>query len=146
MRDFFAAHPTLRVERTRWQVNDGTAEATVDALCRRPDGLHVLVRWTRARVLRLEAPDRAAPPLGHLPNSVVWRAAVETSWLRLVLAEHYGLEIADAYLVALHPERTRAEALTLPNLDLPPLALPYFDQEPRALTDESPMRLEPVWV
>lgn len=144
MRDFFRTHPTLRIERTRWRVDNGTVHATVDVLCRRPDGVAVLIRWVRARTLHLEARERAASPFDHLANTAVWRVAVEVSWLRHVLAKRYDLEIAEAYLVTLHPDRPRAEPLALPHLKREALllddALTHGDEAERAT-----VQAEVVW-
>ena len=74
---------------------------------RRSDGRFVIYDWKRSKEIKQDNQfETGYPPLHHLPNTNYWHYTLQLNVYRWILKYHYGLDIADLYLVILHPNNS----------------------------------------
>lgn len=74
---------------------------------RRSDGRFVIYDWKRSKEIKQDNKfETGYPPLHHLPNTNYWHYTMQLNVYRWILKYHYGLDIADLYLVIIHPNNS----------------------------------------
>jgi hypothetical protein len=72
---------------------------------RKSDGKFVIYDWKRSKEIKSENPfGTGLSPLEHLPDTNYWHYTMQLNVYKWMLETYYGLEIADLYLVILHPD------------------------------------------
>jgi hypothetical protein len=72
---------------------------------RRSDGKFVIYDWKRSKEIKSENPfGSGLAPLDHLPDTNYWHYTMQLNVYKWILENYYGLEVADLYLVILHPD------------------------------------------
>jgi hypothetical protein len=72
---------------------------------RKSDGKFVIYDWKRSKEIKSDNPfGSGLPPLDHLPDTNYWHYTLQLNVYKWILETYYGLEIADLYLVILHPD------------------------------------------
>lgn len=72
---------------------------------RKSDGKFVIYDWKRSKEIKAENPfGTGLPPLDHLPDCNYWHYTLQLNVYKWMLEKFYGLEVADLYLVILHPD------------------------------------------
>ena len=111
----------LEPYRLEWEVfsEEHRLCGSVDGVMRRKsDGKFVLYDWKRSKEIKNEnAFDTGYPPVEHLPHANYWHYTLQLNIYRWILETHYGLEIADMYLVILHPNNKNYRRIRLNRLD-----------------------------
>ena len=71
---------------------------------RRSDGRFVIYDWKRSKEIKQDNKyETGYAPLDHLPNTNYWHYTMQLNVYRWILKNHYDMDIADLYLVILHP-------------------------------------------
>ena len=86
----------------------GTAmHFSIDMVYRRKsDGKFVIYDWKRSKEIKSDNPfGSGLPPLEHLPDTNYWHYTMQLNVYKWMLEKYYGLEVADLYLVILHPDQ-----------------------------------------
>lgn len=107
----------LEPYRSEWEVFTDSLDAKVQErrikLCgsidmvfrRRSDGKFVIYDWKRSKEIKSEnAFGSGLCPLDHLPDTNYWHYTLQLNVYKWILETYYGMEIADLYLVILHPD------------------------------------------
>jgi ATP-dependent exoDNAse (exonuclease V) beta subunit len=72
---------------------------------RKSDGKFVIYDWKRSKEIKSENPfGSGLAPLEHLPDTNYWHYTMQLNIYKWILEQYYGLEVADLYLVILHPD------------------------------------------
>ena len=72
---------------------------------RKSDGKFVIYDWKRSKEIKSDNPfGSGLCPLEHLPDTNYWHYTLQLNVYKWMLETYYGLEIADLYLVILHPD------------------------------------------
>ena len=72
---------------------------------RKSDGKFVIYDWKRSKEIKSENPfGSGLAPLEHLPDTNYWHYTMQLNVYKWILEQYYGLEVADLYLVILHPD------------------------------------------
>jgi hypothetical protein len=72
---------------------------------RKSDGKFVIYDWKRSKEIKSENPfGSGLAPLEHLPDTNYWHYTMQLNVYKWILEKYYGLEVADLYLVILHPD------------------------------------------
>lgn len=73
---------------------------------RKSDGKFVIYDWKRSKEIKSDNPfGTGLSPLEHLPDTNYWHYTMQLNVYKWMLETYYGLEIADLYLVILHPDQ-----------------------------------------
>ena len=73
---------------------------------RKSDGKFVIYDWKRSKEIKSDNPfGTGLAPLEHLPDTNYWHYTLQLNVYKWILEQYYGLEVADLYLVILHPEQ-----------------------------------------
>jgi len=71
---------------------------------RKSDGKFVIYDWKRSKEIKAENMYQSGlAPLDHLPDTNYWHYTLQLNIYKWILEKFYGLEVADLYLVILHP-------------------------------------------
>lgn len=108
----------LEPYRSEWEVFtdslDSSASERKIKLCgsidmvyrRKSDGKFVIYDWKRSKEIKSDNPfGSGLAPLDHLPDTNYWHYTLQLNVYKWILEQYYGLEVADLYLVILHPEQ-----------------------------------------
>jgi hypothetical protein len=102
--------------RSEWEVFTDALDKQVERkikLCgsidmvfrRKSDGKFVIYDWKRSKEIKSENPfGSGLAPLEHLPDTNYWHYTMQLNVYKWILEKYYGLEVADLYLVILHPD------------------------------------------
>ena len=72
---------------------------------RKSDKKFVIYDWKRSKEIKSDNPfGSGLAPLEHLPDTNYWHYTMQLNVYKWILETYYGLEIADLYLVILHPD------------------------------------------
>jgi hypothetical protein len=72
---------------------------------RKSDGKFVIYDWKRSKEIKSENPfGNGLYPLDHLPDTNYWHYTLQLNVYKWMLEKYYGLDVADLYLVILHPD------------------------------------------
>lgn len=107
--------------RLEWEVwvEEIKLAGSIDGVFRRKsDGKFLIYDWKRSKDIRTDNPfGTGFPPVEHLPDTNYWHYTLQLNVYRWVLEKYYGLEIADMYLVILHPDNKSYRRMRLNRLD-----------------------------
>ena len=108
----------LEPYRSEWEVFTDSIEpvaserkiklcGSIDMVYRRKsDGKFVIYDWKRSKDIKSDNPfGSGLPPLEHLPDTNYWHYTMQLNVYKWMLEKYYGLEVADLYLVILHPDQ-----------------------------------------
>ena len=128
--------PDLVPYRMEWEVFslEHKLAGSIDAIFYRPsDGKYVIYDWKRSKQIKMENDyEKGHYPLDHLSNCNYWHYSLQLNIYKWFLETFYGLEIADLYLIILHPDNKNYHRLRL-NM-LPDEVQSMLDCRLRALT------------
>jgi ATP-dependent exoDNAse (exonuclease V) beta subunit len=72
---------------------------------RKSDGKFVIYDWKRSKEIKAENPfGNGLAPLDHLPDTNYWHYTMQLNVYKWMLEKYYGLEVADLYIVIIHPD------------------------------------------
>ena len=106
--------------RTEWLVfkEDIKLAGSIDMLYMKPDGTLAIYDWKRAKDMKFENSYQSGrAPLDHLPDTNYWHYTLQLNVYRWILETHYKLDIAEMYLVILHPDNKSYRRMRLNRLD-----------------------------
>ena len=108
----------LEPYRSEWEVFTDSLEpdpqerkiklcGSIDMVYRRKsDGKFVIYDWKRSKEIKSDNPfGSGLAPLDHLPDTNYWHYTLQLNVYKWILENYYGLEVADLYLVILHPDQ-----------------------------------------
>jgi hypothetical protein len=82
------------------------------------DGKYVIYDWKRSKEIKTENRfESGYGPVSHLPHCNYWHYTLQLNVYKWFLETYYGLEVADLYLVILHPDNGNYRRLRLNMLD-----------------------------
>lgn len=107
----------LEPYRSEWEVFTDSLEplqgerkiklcGSIDMVFRRKsDGKYVIYDWKRSKEIKSSNPfGSGLAPLDHLPDTNYWHYTMQLNVYKWILETYYGLEVADLYLVIIHPD------------------------------------------
>lgn len=108
----------LEPYRSEWEVwcpEDIKLCGSIDMIFRRKsDGKFVIYDWKRSKEIKSENPfGSGLAPLDHLPDTNYWHYTLQLNVYKWILEKYYGLEIADLYLVIMHPDNSSYRRMRL---------------------------------
>jgi PD-(D/E)XK nuclease superfamily len=114
--------PDLEPYRSEWEVwtsNDIKLCGSIDMVFRRKsDGKFVIYDWKRSKEIKTENKfGSGLAPLEHLPDTNYWHYTLQLNVYKWILEKYYGLEVADLYLVILHPDNSSYRRMRLNIMD-----------------------------
>jgi len=72
---------------------------------RKSDGKYVIYDWKRSKEIKSDNPfESGLAPLEHLPDTNYWHYTMQLNVYKWMLENYYGLDVADLYLVIIHPD------------------------------------------
>lgn len=81
---------------------------------RKSDGKYVIYDWKRSKDIKTGNEfESGYHPLDHLPHCNYWHYTLQLNIYRWFLQTFYGLEVADLYLIILHPDNKNYRRLRL---------------------------------
>ena len=88
---------------------------SIDMIFRRKsDGKFVIYDWKRSKEIKSENPfGSGLSPLEHLPDTNYWHYTMQLNVYKWILETYYNLEVADLYIVILHPDNTSYKRMRL---------------------------------
>ena len=108
----------LEPYRSEWEVFTDSLEpfpserkiklcGSIDMVFRRKsDGKFVIYDWKRSKEIKSEnSYESGLSPLEHLPDTNYWHYTMQLNVYKWILEKYYGLEVADLYLVIIHPDQ-----------------------------------------
>lgn len=116
--NFWAEHGAdLEPYRTEWEVwsEEHKLAGSIDMVFRRKsDGKFLIYDWKRSKEIKT-ANDYATGfgPVDHLPDTNYWHYTLQLNVYRWVLENLYGLDIADMFLLVLHPDNKNYRRIRL---------------------------------
>jgi hypothetical protein len=103
--------------RTEWEVWSEAHKlaGSIDMIYRKKsDGTIVIYDWKRSKEIKTANDfESGYTPLGHLPNCNYWHYTLQLNVYKWILEKYYGLEVADLYLVILHPDNSSYRRMRL---------------------------------
>lgn len=92
---------------------------SIDAIFRRKsDGKYLIYDWKRSKEIKTENTFQSGlAPLDHLPDCNYWHYSLQLNVYRYILEKYYGLEVADMYLVIMHPDNKSYKRMRLNRMD-----------------------------
>ena len=123
----FAIERPLNPYRTEWRIFSERYRiaGTLDFLARDKNGRFIIYDWKRST--KVVSPDgtiidssfgrHAHAPINHLADTVFIHYALQVSIYRFILAEHYGINVDEAFLGVFHPDMPRHYCVALPYLE-----------------------------
>lgn len=103
--------------RTEWEVwsEEHKLAGSIDMIYyRKSDGKYVIYDWKRSKEIKTNNDyESGYAPLDHLPNTNYWHYTLQLNIYKWFLETFYGLEIADLYLIILHPDNKNYRRLRL---------------------------------
>lgn len=88
---------------------------SIDMIFRRKsDGKFVIYDWKRSKEIKTEnSYETGLTPLEHLPDTNYWHYTLQLNIYKWILEKFYGFEIADLYLIILHPDNSSYRRMRL---------------------------------
>jgi ATP-dependent exoDNAse (exonuclease V) beta subunit len=103
--------------RTEWEVwsEEHKLAGSIDMIYKRKsDGKYIIYDWKRSKEIKTTNTfENGYPPLDHLPNCNYWHYTLQLNVYKWFLETFYGLEVAELYLIILHPDNTNYRRLRL---------------------------------
>jgi ATP-dependent exoDNAse (exonuclease V) beta subunit len=108
----------LEPYRMEWEVwTDPSIKLTgsIDGVFRRKsDGKFLIYDWKRCKDIKSDNPfGTGLPPVDHLPDTNYWHYTLQLNVYKWILETYYNLEVADLFLVILHPENKSYKRMRL---------------------------------
>lgn len=108
----------LEPYRMEWEVwTDPSIKLTgsIDGVFRRKsDGRIVIYDWKRSKEIKSDNPfGSGLAPLDHLPDTNYWHYTLQLNIYKWILETYYGQDVADLYLVILHPDNKSYKRMRL---------------------------------
>ena len=99
----------LEPYRTEWEVwsEQHLLCGSIDMVFKRKsDGKFLIYDWKRSKEIKMKSfgKQKGLAPLDHLDDCNYWHYTLQLNVYRWILETFYGLEVADLYLVVLHPD------------------------------------------
>lgn len=111
----------LEPYRTEWEVwsSDHKLAGSIDMIFRRKsDGKFLIYDWKRSKEIKSENRfQRGLGPLTHLPDCNYWHYSLQLNVYRWILENLYGLDVAEMYLLILHPDNPNYKRMRLNRLN-----------------------------
>lgn len=111
----------LEPYRTEWEVwvEEIRLAGSIDMIFRRKsDGKFLIYDWKRSKEIRTENKFQSGlGPVSHLPDCNYWHYSLQLNIYRWVLEKYYGLDIADMYLLIMHPNAPSFKRIHLNKMD-----------------------------
>jgi hypothetical protein len=107
-----------RLEFEVW-VKEIKLAGSIDAVFRRKsDGKYLIYDWKRSKEIKTENSfESGYAPLDHLPNTNYWHYTAQLNVYRYILENYYDMEVADMYLVIMHPDNKSYKRMRLNRMD-----------------------------
>lgn len=106
--------------RTEWEVwsEEYKLAGSIDMIYYRlSDKKYVIYDWKRSKEIKTSNDyETGYGPVGHLPHCNYWHYSLQLNIYKWFLQTYYGLEIADLYLIILHPDNSNYRRLRLNDL------------------------------
>ncbi len=122
----FSSEHILCPYRSEWRIFSERYQiaGTLDFLAIEPDGRYIIYDWKRStkvvdtngNVITKNFNRYAFAPIDTLPDTTYNHYALQVSIYRFILAEHYGIDVSDAFLGVFHPDMPRYYCVHLPYL------------------------------
>lgn len=111
---------------------------SIDGVFRRKsDGRFVIYDWKRSKEIKKDNPfESGYAPLNHLPNTNYWHYTLQLNIYRWILRTYYNIDVADLYLVILHPNNSNYVRIRLNILE--DEVLDMIEARKRAVDGELP--------
>jgi hypothetical protein len=92
---------------------------SIDAIFRRKsDGKFLIYDWKRSKEIKTENNFQSGlAPLDHLPDCNYWHYSLQLNVYRYILENYYNMEVADMYLVIMHPDNKSYKRMRLNRMD-----------------------------
>jgi len=111
----------LEPYRTEWEVwsEEHLLCGSIDMVFRRKsDGKFLIYDWKRTREIKTSNKyQKGLAPLDHLEDCNYWHYTLQLNVYRWILENLYGLEVADLYLIIVHPDNKNYIRMRLNRLD-----------------------------
>jgi ATP-dependent exoDNAse (exonuclease V) beta subunit len=111
----------LEPYRMEWEVwvEEIKLAGSIDGVFRRKsDGKFLIYDWKRSKEIKSDNPfSSGLPPVDHLPDTNYWHYTLQLNVYRWILETHYKLDIAEMYIVILHPDNKSYRRMRLNRLD-----------------------------
>ncbi len=120
--DFWRDHGAdLEPYRMEWEVwvEEIKLAGSIDGIFRRrSDGRFLIYDWKRSKEIKTSNNfQRGLGPLAHLPDCNYWHYSLQLNVYRWILETYYGLDVADMYLVIMHPDAKGYKRMRLNRMD-----------------------------
>ena len=120
--DFWRDHGAdLEPYRMEWEVwvEEIKLAGSIDGIFRRrSDGRFLIYDWKRSKKITTENKFQSGlGPMAHLPDCNYWHYSLQLNVYRWILEQHYGLDIAEMYLVIMHPDAKGYKRMRLNRMD-----------------------------
>ena len=81
---------------------------------RKSDGKYVIYDWKRSKEIRIDNSFQSAlPPIQHLHDSNYWQYTLQLNVYKWILETYYDMEVADLYLIIIHPNNPTYQRMRL---------------------------------
>lgn len=111
----------LEPYRTEWEVwsAEHKLAGSIDMVFRRKsDGKYLIYDWKRSKDIKTDNSFQSGlGPVSHLPDCNYWHYSLQLNVYRWILENLYGLDIADMYLLILHPDNGNYRRMRLNRLN-----------------------------
>ena len=107
----------LEPYRTEWEVwsEEHKLAGSIDMIYRRKsDGRFLIYDWKRSKEIKTTNDyESGYAPVDHLPNTNYWHYTLQLNVYKWFLETFYGLDVAELYLLILHPDNKNYRRLRL---------------------------------
>jgi hypothetical protein len=120
--DFWRDHGAdLEPYRMEWEVwvEEIKLAGSIDGIFRRrSDGRFLIYDWKRSKKITTDNKFQSGlGPMAHLPDCNYWHYSLQLNVYRWILETYYGLDVADMYLVIMHPDAKGYKRMRLNRMD-----------------------------
>ncbi len=111
----------LEPYRMEWEVyvEEIKLAGSIDGIFRRKsDGRFLIYDWKRSKEIKTDNKFQTGlGPMSHLPDCNYWHYSLQLNVYRWILEQHYGLDVAEMYLVIMHPDAKGYKRMRLNRMD-----------------------------
>ena len=124
--------------RTEWRIadKDRSIGGSVDFVGKLSDGTYALMDWKRSKNLENALYNsygrKARWPISHIDDNEASKYFLQLNLYRLIIQQHYGLEISLMVLSSFHPQGASYFSLEVP----------IWEEEAQAVLDEHVQQME----
>ena len=120
-KEFVRDHPHLEAYRTEWCVfyEEIKVSGSIDMVFRdKNTGEYLIYDWKRSKEIKTSNTFQSGlGPMSHLPDCNYWHYSLQLNVYRWILESYYGLDVADMYLVIMHPDAKGYKRMRLNRMD-----------------------------